>query len=170
MPLRYPRSFNHVGIGVSDVESAIAWYREVFGFILLREPFEVNTADCSYAGRQAANVLGPRFGYMRMAHMTTANGIGIELFQLLHPPHERRPVSLEFWKNGYFHICLTDPDVPGAVARIVKNGGNQLSDIWQVEPGFPDYKICYCEDIFGNILEIYSHSYDQIYGGIPDHD
>jgi catechol 2,3-dioxygenase-like lactoylglutathione lyase family enzyme len=170
MPLLYPRLFNHIGVGVSDVESAIAWYRDVFGFTLLREPFEICVSDGSYSGRQAANVLGPRFGHMRMAHMTTANGVGIELFQLLDPPHEKRPVSLEFWKNGYFHICLTDPDVAGAVARIVKNGGKQLSEVWQVEPDFENYKICYCEDIFGNILEIYSHSYDQIYGGKPDHD
>jgi catechol 2,3-dioxygenase-like lactoylglutathione lyase family enzyme len=170
MPFPYPRSFNHVGIGVSDLDRAIVWYRDVFGFTLLRKPFEVCAGDDSYAGRQAANVLGPRFRHMRMAHMTSVNGVGIELFQLLDPPHEKRPESLEFWKNGYFHICVTDPDVPAAVNRILQNGGKQLSDIWQVEPDFEAFKICYCEDIFGNILEIYSHSYDQIYGGVPAHD
>ncbi len=150
MPSIYPRSFNHIGVGVSDLEQAINWYREVFGFTLLREPFEVRAGDGSYSGRQAANV--------------------IELFQLLDPPHERRTPLLEFWKNGFFHICVTDPDVETAVARIVENGGKQLSGIWAVEPQSKEHKICYCEDIFGNIIEIYSHNYEQMYGGISDHD
>jgi catechol 2,3-dioxygenase-like lactoylglutathione lyase family enzyme len=170
MPNIHPRSFNHVGVGVSDLEQAIRWYHEVFGFVLLHEPFEVSTDDGSYSGRQAANVLGNRFRSMRMAHMSSGNGVGIELFQLLVPPHERRTPSLEFWKSGFFHICVTDPDVETAVARIVEHGGNQLSDIWAVEPQSKDHRICYCEDLFGNIIEIYSHSYEQMYGGISHHD
>jgi catechol 2,3-dioxygenase-like lactoylglutathione lyase family enzyme len=164
----YPRSFNHVGVGVIDLEQAIKWYHAVFGFTLLRGPFEVRTDDGSYSGRQAADVLGNRLRHMRMAHMSTSNGVGIELFQLLDPPHEKRSPSLEFWKNGFFHICITDPDVAGAVGRIVQYGGKQLSKIWSVEPECEERKICYCEDLFGNILEIYSHSYDQMYGGNRD--
>jgi hypothetical protein len=56
------------------------------------------------------------------------------------------------------------------VARIVKHGGKQLSDIWATEPESTDHKICYCQDLFGNIIEIYSHSYEQMYGGIYRHD
>jgi len=164
-PIPYPRSFNHVGVGVSDLEQAIRWYQEVFGFILLRPPFEVCAHDGSYAGEQAANVLGEPFRRMRQAHMTTVNGVGFELFQLLDPPHERRLPLLEFWKNGFFHVCITDPDVEGAVARVVEHGGKQRSKVWQVDPSQTLYRICYCEDPFGNILEIYSHSYDQLYGG-----
>jgi catechol 2,3-dioxygenase-like lactoylglutathione lyase family enzyme len=169
MSLPYPRSFNHVGIGVSDIDQAVNWYREIFGFTLLRERFDVRSDDGSYSGRQAGNVLGDRFRHMRMAHMGSGNGVGIELFQLLDPPHEKRATSLEYWKSGFFHICITDPDVPGTVGRIVERGGKQLSKIWNMEPNSRDYKMCYCEDIFGNIIEIYSHSYDQMYGGIPNH-
>ena len=28
----YPRSINHVGVGVADIERAIHWYQEVLGF------------------------------------------------------------------------------------------------------------------------------------------
>jgi catechol 2,3-dioxygenase-like lactoylglutathione lyase family enzyme len=161
----YPRSFNHVGVGVSDLDQAVKWYRAVFGFTLLREPFEVRTDDGSYSGPQAADVLGNRFRHMRMAHMASGNGVGIELFQLLDPPHEKRPTSLEYWKNGFFHICITDPDVAATVSRIVEHGGKQRSEIWSVEPQSKEHKICYCEDLFGNILEIYSHSYEKIYRG-----
>jgi hypothetical protein len=75
----------------------------------------------------AADVLGPAFGQMRQAHLGTANGVGFELFQLISPPYERRVPSLEFWKNGFFHICVTDPNVQELVQRIGKNGGKQLS-------------------------------------------
>jgi catechol 2,3-dioxygenase-like lactoylglutathione lyase family enzyme len=163
----YQRSINHVGVGVSNLDQAIEWYRNVFGFVLLRGPFEINANDGSYEGRQAADVLGEPFRRMRMAHMTSANGIGFELFQLLAPPHERRLPTLEFWKNGFFHVCVTDPDVEGAVDRLVFHGGKQLSKVWSVDQSDSTFKICYCEDIFGNVLEIYSHSYDQIYGGLP---
>jgi catechol 2,3-dioxygenase-like lactoylglutathione lyase family enzyme len=162
----YPRAFNHVGVGVSDLDQAIEWYQAVFGFVLLRPPFEVRALDGSYSGEQAANVLGESFGRMRQAHLTTANGVGFELFQLIDPPHERRATSLEFWKNGFFHVCITDPDVDGAVSRLVENGGKQLSKVWRIDPSRDTYKMCYCEDIFGNILEIYSHSYDHLYGRI----
>src|SRR5260221_7374021 len=86
----YPRAFNHVGVGVADLDQAIKWYQEVFGFVLLRAPFEVRAADGSYSGEQAADVLGKSFLCMRQAHLTTANGAGFELFQLIDPPHERR--------------------------------------------------------------------------------
>jgi catechol 2,3-dioxygenase-like lactoylglutathione lyase family enzyme len=161
----YPRSFNHVGVGVSDLEQAIQWYGTVFGFVLLGGPFEVHR-DGSHAGRQATEVLGKPFQKMRMAHLTTGNGIGFELFQLLDPSHERRSPALEFWKNGFFHVCITDPNIENAVNRIVERGGKQLSQIWQIDEAVPGYSMCYCEDPFGNILEIYTHSYDQLYGGL----
>jgi hypothetical protein len=37
---------------------------------------------------------------MLLAHMVSVNGVGLELFQLLDPPHERREPSLEDWKSG----------------------------------------------------------------------
>ena len=37
----YPRSINHVGVGVADIERAIHWYQEVLGFTLLMGPMEV---------------------------------------------------------------------------------------------------------------------------------
>ena len=31
-------------------------------------------------------------------------------------------------------------------------------------PGKKPYKMVYCEDLFGNIIEIYTHSYELHYG------
>lgn len=161
----YPKAVNHIGVGVDNLDCAVDWYCAVLGFVLLKGPFEVR-ATTAYDGPMAVNVLGERFRHMRQAHLVSANGIGIELFELIDPPHERRKPALQFWTNGFFHICITDPDVEGVVSRIIETGGRQLSKIWRIHPDEATHRMCYCEDPFGNVIEIYSHSYEQIYGGV----
>ena len=160
----YPRIFNHIAVGVSDLDRAIKFYTEIFGFVLLRGPFEV-LAHEGHPGEMASDVLGPTFGQMRQAHLGTANGVGFELFQLVSPSHQRREPSLEYWKNGFFHICVTDPNVEELVQRMSESGGKQLSKVWSMSPDSPETRMCFCEDPFGNVIEIYSHSYEQLYGG-----
>lgn len=155
-------AFNHIGVGVPDIFKAIAWYCEVLGFRLISGPHDVNVD--SPAGRQAHNVLGPRFRRMRQAHMTSANGIGFELFELIEPLHERRPDEIEYWRSGIFHYCVTAQDVPALVERIHTSGGQQLSDIWPERDGEQGYFMCYCRDPFGCIVEVYSHSYELVQG------
>ncbi|MBV9877277.1 MAG: VOC family protein [Verrucomicrobia bacterium] len=158
-----PIAINHIGVGVDDLDRAIEWYCTVLGSVLLKGPFEVRSTS-PYDGPMAVDVLGPSFRHMRQAHLLSVNGIGIELFQLLDPPHVRRSPSIQFWTNGFFHICITDSDVEGIVARITQTGGQQLSKIWRIHPDDPLYLMCYCEDPFGNVIEIYSHTYEQMYG------
>jgi catechol 2,3-dioxygenase-like lactoylglutathione lyase family enzyme len=116
----HPRAANHVGVGVSDIGKAVRWYQEILGFTLLKGPMEVR-ADQGYRGEEVHDVLGPEFRAMLQAHMAAANGFGIELFQLLDPPHQRRERSLEYWKNGFFHICVTDPNIEELASRIASS-------------------------------------------------
>lgn len=162
MPGLSSRHFNHVGVGVPDVEAAIEWYRKVFGFRLVSGPNHVQRTSAS--GEQARDVLGSSFGEMWQAHMVTADGIGIEFFQLIDPPHERRKDEIEFWRNGIFHFCITDPEIEDAVRRITEAGGKQLSRIWLERPPSPNHKMVYCADPFGTVIEIYTHSYEDMQG------
>jgi catechol 2,3-dioxygenase-like lactoylglutathione lyase family enzyme len=150
---------NHVGVSVPDIEAAIAWYRQLFGFTVIAEPAEV-VPDGSHFAQLAGNICGQRFGGMKIAHMVTGDGVGFELFEFLGPKPERRADTMEYWKNGFFHIAVTAPDVAAKVAEIVANGGLKRSEIWDL---FPDEKVlvCYCEDPFGNVLEIISQRYEQ---------
>jgi catechol 2,3-dioxygenase-like lactoylglutathione lyase family enzyme len=154
-------TFNHVGIGVADIAAAVAWYGEVFGFRLVRGPFEV----CSNVDEQARDVLGPSFRHMWMAHMATADGIGIELFQLIDPPHERREPALEYWRSGVFHIAFTTDDVAALANRVVDHGGRQRSAVWHNQLPHPTKKMVYLEDPWGTIIELYSHRYEIMYDG-----
>ena len=158
----YPRAINHIGVGVADIRRAVQWYQEVLGFTLLMEPTEVRAEP----GTNARDVLGETFNAMLQAHMVSVNGIGLELFQLLDPPHERREPSLEYWKSGFFHICVTDPNIEELATRIASSGGRQRSKIWWNNATTDRYRLCYCEDPFGNIIEIYTHNYETLYGGM----
>ena len=84
----------------------------------------------------------------------------MHMFQFLGPTPERRTDTMEYWKNGFFHIGITDPDPVGKVSEIVAKGGLQRSEIWELIPG-ESLKVCYCEDPFGNVIEIISHRYEQ---------
>ena len=72
--------------------------------------------------------------------------------------------NFEYWKTGIFHFCVQDPDVEGLAERIVEAGGKKRMEAPRYYyPGEKPYRMIYMEDPFGNILEIYSHSYELIY-------
>jgi hypothetical protein len=73
------------------------------------------------------DVLGAEFQSMLQAHMVAANGFGLELFHLLDPPHQRREHPLEYWKSGFFHICVTDPNIEELASRMASYCGRQRS-------------------------------------------
>lgn len=162
----YARSFAHVGITVTNLDKAIEWYGNVLGFELLMGPIAVE-ADDSAVGRGAADVFGPRFQSFRQAHLSAGNGVVVEIFEFLEPRSEPHADNFEYWKNGFFHICVTDRDIDGLVERIAGTGGKmRTSRIWPVFPG-QKYRFCYCEDPFGNIIEVYSHSHEQTFANQP---
>lgn len=51
-------------------------------------------------------------------------------------------------------------------SRIAASGGRQRSKIWRIDSTTNEYRLCYCEDPFGNIIEIYTHNYETLYGGM----
>ncbi len=84
-----------------------------------------------------------------------------EIFQF--PNAEKPEDNFESWKGGVFHFCVQDPDVESLLARIAAAGGRQLMPVREYFPGEKPYRMAYTEDPFGNILEIYSHSYKHTY-------
>ena len=61
-----------------------------------------------------------------------------------------------------WNICAVPPNLDRTAARIAASGGRRSSRIWHVFPGAP-YRTCYCEDPFGNTIELYSHSHERTY-------
>ena len=156
----YPRSFSHIGLSVPDLDAAVAFYRKVLGLYLIMTPTEV-VEDDSDIGQMCTDVFGPGWKRLRIAHMATADRIGSELFEM---QDNRSPKdNLDFRRHGTFHFAVQDPDIEGLVARIVAAGGRQRMPIREYFPGEKPYRMCYVEDPFGIVFEVYSHGYELTY-------
>jgi hypothetical protein len=61
---------------------------------------------------------------------------------------------------------VQDPNVEELAEKIVAEGGKKrMNEPRYYYPGEKPYRMIYMEDPFGNILEIYSHSYELHYAG-----
>jgi catechol 2,3-dioxygenase-like lactoylglutathione lyase family enzyme len=137
----------HVGVTVTDLDRAVAWYGDALGLAPLGPPVEVEAGE-GHGGAVAADVFGPGFGRFRQAHLASANGVALELFEFAEPPRD--------WRAGIFHVCFAVGDVDAAAHRV----GRRTSRVWRLFPDEP-FRTCYCEDPFGNPIELYSHSHER---------
>jgi catechol 2,3-dioxygenase-like lactoylglutathione lyase family enzyme len=161
----YPCAFTHIGLSVPSVDDAVEWYVNVLGFTLLAGPDSVSRDD-GHAAQAAAAVFGPWFQTVRIAYLAAANGVALELFEFPDEHVTRTATSSgvqsPYSRPGFTHICVVDPDIRSRVDRIIENGGRARTEIWRELEDAP-YRFCHCEDPFGNIIEIYSHSDEQVF-------
>lgn len=159
--MRYPRAFSHIGLSVTDLNEAVKFYSEVMGWYVVMEPSVVKEECETAIGQMCIDVFGTGWNTFKIAHMVTSDGIGVEIFEF---ENSQRPENnFEYYKNGVFHFCVQDPDVEGMVKKIVEHGGKQRMPIREYYPNEKPYKMCYVEDPFGIIFEVYSHSYEVTY-------
>ncbi|MBB1372339.1 lactoylglutathione lyase family protein [Pseudoalteromonas sp. SR45-4] len=161
----YPRSFSHIGISVPNVEKAVEFYTQVMGWYTIMAPTEI-LEDKSPIGEMCTEVFGEKWEKFKIAHLSTGDRIGVEIFEFKNQenPKDNPKDNFEYWKTGIFHFCVQDPDVEGLAERIVAAGGKKrMAEPRYYYPGEKPYRMIYMEDPFGNILEIYSHSYELIY-------
>lgn len=156
-----PKAFNHVAVSITDMDVAVSWYRDVLEMTVLLGPVEVSASDPSLS-TVVRNVFGPLLGKFKLCHLSSANGVGIELFQFFEPKAELRNDNFEYWKTGFYHVAITEPQIEELAKKIANSGGKLRTGILELVPG-SGKKICFCEDPFGNIIEIYSHSYEQFW-------
>lgn len=145
---------NHVGITVGDIDAAVTFYTEVFGLELLDGPM---LCDRTTPGAERrADVFGPDWAGMRLAHLLAANGTGIELFQFLTPPGSAPEDNFRYWWFGPHHVAFTVESVHDSVAAIVHGGGRQRTAVHDVHDGA---LVCYCEDPWANVIEVVGTAY-----------
>jgi catechol 2,3-dioxygenase-like lactoylglutathione lyase family enzyme len=150
---------NHVGINVGDLDAAVVWYHDVFGFEVL-VGVGTHTLDTP-AGERRRDVFGPRWREMKLAHLATPSGVGIELFQFVDPAYIAPEDPFEYWRQGIFHVCFTVDDLEASLERLRAAGGIVRTQVHQIRPGTA---VAYCEDPWGTIIELSSGTYRQIVG------
>ncbi len=157
----YPKTFSHIGITVPNIEEAVKFYTEVLGFYVIMEPTLVKEENETAIGQMCIDVFGEGWGTFKIAHLSTGDKIGFELFEF-NESKNLKP-TFEPFRSGLFHFSIQDPDVEGLVKKIVDAGGKQRMPIREYYPGEKPYRMCYVEDPFGTVFEIYSHSYELHY-------
>jgi lactoylglutathione lyase family protein len=159
--IKYPRSFSHIGITVPDIEKAVTFYEEVMGWYVIMSPSTITEEDDTAIGQMCIDVFGKNWGTFEIAHLSTSDGIGIELFSF--PNMDKKEPEFSPFNTGLFHFCVQDPDIEALTKKIVEHGGKQRMPIREYYPKEKPYKMVYVEDPFGIVFEIYTHSYELTY-------
>lgn len=164
--MTYPRTFSHIGLSVTDLDRAIDFYTGVFGFYHILGPlnYEEERDREDPIGQTLIEILGEGWRSVRIARLTTSDSVGIELFEFEGAVPEDDPGH--YRKAGVFHFSVQDPDAEGLAKKIVEYGGKQRMPVREFYPGEKPFKLVYCEDPFGNLIEIDTHSFEATYSHI----
>ena len=153
---------SHVGIMVGEMDKAVEFYTKALGLEIVMGKSEVNEEKETAIGKMCIAVFGDGFKGFNIAHLVTEDGVGFELFEM----KERQEKHIvDFTKIGIFHFSLKSDDFQGVIDRTEQYGGKVRMDIMRYHPedDSKPYKMVYLEDPFGNLFELYSHTYGETY-------
>ncbi len=69
------------------------------------------------------DVFGDNWEEFDIAHLSTSDGTGIELFSF--PNGVKEAPEFKPFNTGQFHFCIQDPSLEGLIDKMVSNGGKQ---------------------------------------------
>ena len=155
---KVPRPLHHICISVPDIHKGIEFYETVFGYRLFAGP-RILSSETDSTG-QFLDLFGSNFKELKIAHLSTGGGTGLELFQPVNPEYIQDTARVPYQRSGVSHICVTDPNIDELAEKIVANGGQRISKIWADRLPHEQFKMIYCKDPFGTVIEIHTHSYE----------
>ncbi|MEZ9196585.1 VOC family protein [Shewanella sp. 10N.286.54.B9] len=153
---------NHIGIMVGDMDQAVEFYTKALGLKVVMGNTQVKEERETAIGRMCVAVFGEGFKGFNIAHLLTTDGIGVELFEM---KERQQRHEVDFSRIGIFHFCLQTDDFQGVIERTQQLGGKVRMDIMRYHPedDSKQAKMVYLEDPFGNLFELYSHTYAETY-------
>ncbi|MDF9401704.1 VOC family protein [Vibrio sp. 1180_3] len=153
---------NHVGIMVGNMDKAVEFYTKALGLKVVMGNTKVEEERETAIGRMCIAVFGEGFKGFNIAHLVTNDGIGFELFEMKERAEKH---EVDFSRIGIFHFCLQTDDFHGVIERTEKLGGKVRMDIMRYHPedDSKQAQMVYLEDPFGNLFELYSHTYEETY-------
>ena len=153
---------NHVGIMGGEIDKALEFYTKALCLEIVIGKSEGMEEQETAIVKMCIAVFGTGFKGFNIAHLVTEDGIGVELFEMKEREEKH---NVDFTKIGIFHFCLETDDFQGVVEKVEQYGGKVRMDIMRYHPedDSKPYKMVYLEDPFGNLFELYSHSYRDTY-------
>jgi len=79
--MQYPRAFSHIGITVPDLKKAVEFYEQTMGWYTIMKPTIIKEENDTAIGKMCIDVFGENWGNFKIAHLSTSDSIGIELFE-----------------------------------------------------------------------------------------
>jgi len=138
------RSFSHLAVCVSDLESSKRFYSEALGFII--------DHDVSAGEPYGRLVELPNFKYSASFLRHEGAGVMLELLKIESPGHigpsERRPIN----QLGITHLSFVIDDLDAVCGLIEKHGGRALRET-RVDSDFG--AIVFCTDPDGARIELW---------------
>lgn len=133
---------SHYGLNVSDMETALSFYRDELGCSVVRR-FPVSAVQSDIIG---VNGVEGEIAFL------DANGFEIELIAYDDPPNETVNDTASPHDVGVPHFCLAVDDLDACYDRLGPD--RFISEPQQVE----DLLIAYLQDPDGNIIELMDRS------------
>ena len=125
---------HHAGLPVTDLERAVAWYRDVLDL------------EHTTTARVPEGV--------EIAFVVDGSGAGVELFALDVPAAEEWDGPIAALRRRIGHAAFTVVDLDAAFARAVEAGGRA---VWPPRPSpEPGQRIAFVTDPDGNLVELMS--------------
>ena len=139
--------FMHIGITVSDIDKAVAFYEKYFEFKAQRRiTFDENfIADAPKLYRQ------PKGIYSDMCMLQSEYGVTLELFQFSNV--EKSPLY-EWQKTWYHHIAFKVPSIPKLYEQMTADGIEFFFEPKKRGPGGDAHWIFF-QDPDGNMIELW---------------
>ena len=138
---------NHVSFTVSDLDRAIAFYRDALG---LEQKSRYPRVDGF-----VSKVIGMPGSHLEIAHMGAGN-CTIELIQYVRPQGVK--IDTRTCNVGSAHVCFNVDDFHGLLKRVVAAGGRIVGEPTPIPDGHSAGRLAvYLEDPDNNTIEFVSN-------------
>jgi catechol 2,3-dioxygenase-like lactoylglutathione lyase family enzyme len=154
----------HAGITVPDLEEAVAWYEDALGLRCLPQRVESSVRERPRLRTTLDEVYDEACDQFRVAFLVDGDSVAVELFEFNDGEGWLPPDSWQYRRAGLSHLGFLVADVDDAAARIVARGGRRRTRTMSAGSG-DAWRFCFCEDPYGTVIELQTHSQEEMYGG-----
>lgn len=154
----------HVAITVPDLDAAVAWYTEALGLRPLPERVESSVRERPRLRATLDEVYDENCEEFRVAFLVDGGAVAVELFEFDRGKAWERPGPWAYARAGLSHVGFVVASVDEAAERIAAGGGRRRTRTMSAG-GDGAWRFCFCEDPYGTVIELQSHSQEEMYGG-----